>query len=131
MKSVTQQWIEKAESDWEAAGRAWRARDTPSYDHICFHPHECAEEYLKGRLVEADAEFPKTHNLPHLLMLLPPIETSRHVLEPDLLGLKAFGVGIVYPGKMADKTDAQNALRFCRAGRAARLSLGLSVETAA
>jgi hypothetical protein len=78
--------------------------------------------------VEADAGFPKTHNLPHLLTLLLPIKPEWHVLEPDLLGLKVFGVSIVYPGKNADKADAESALRFCRAVRtAARFSLVLPI----
>jgi len=125
MKPITEQWVAKAEGDWEAA---LRARDTPSYDHVCFYSHESAEKYLKGRLVEADIPIPKTHNLPHLLTLLLPIEPEWHVLETDLLGLKAFGVSLVYPGKNADKADAQAALRYCRAVRAAaRLSLGLLV----
>lgn len=128
MKPITQQWVDKAEGDWDFAGRTMRVRDTPVYDHVCFHSHESAEKYLKARLVEAEVEFPKTHNLPHLLTLLLPIEPGWHVLEPDLLGLKAFGVGIVYPGKNAGRADAQAALRYCRAVReAARLSLGLPV----
>ena len=128
MKPITQQWVDKAESDWEFAGRAMRVRDAPVYDHVCFHSHESAEKYLKARLVEADIPFPKTHNLPYLLTLLLPVGPEWHVLEPDLLGLKAFGVSIVYPGKDADKADAQAALRYCRAVReAARLSLGLPI----
>jgi HEPN domain-containing protein len=128
MKPITQLWVDKAEGDWQVANRAWKARDRPVYDHVCFHSHECAEKYLKGRLVEADATFPKTHNLPHLLTLLLPIEPEWHVLEPDLLGLKVFGVSIVYPGKQADKADAENALRFCRAVReVARRSLELPI----
>ena len=124
MREITQQWIDKAEGDWLFVGWAIRVRDTPVYDHVCFHSHESAEKYLKARLVEADVLFPKTHNLPNLLTLLTPIEPDWHVLEPDLLGLKAFGVSIVYPGKDADKADTQAALRYCRAVReAARLSL--------
>jgi HEPN domain-containing protein len=100
----------------------------PLYDHVCFHSHECTEKYLKGRLIEANIDFPKTHNLPHLLTLLLPIEPEWGVLEPSLLGLKAFGVSIVYPGKKADKADAQTALLFCREVReVARRSLGLPV----
>ena len=128
MKPITQEWVDKAEGDWDFAGRAMRVRDTPVYDRVCFHSHESAEKYLKARLVEADVPFPKTHNLPHLLTLLFPIEPEWHVLEPNLLGLKAFGVSIVYPGKDADKADAQAALRYCRAVReAARLILGLPI----
>ena len=126
MQAITQQWVDKAEGDWEAAGRAMRAQERPFYDHVCFHSHECTEKYLKGRLVEADVAFPKTHNLPHLLTLLLPIEPTWQILEPDLLGLKTSGVGIVYPGKKADKADAQAALRYCRTVReVARRSLGL------
>ena len=128
MREITQQWIDKAEGDWLFVGRAIRVRDTPVYDHVCFHSHESAEKYLKARLVEADVLFPKTHNLPNLLTLLLPIEPDWHVLEPDLLGLKAFGVSIVYPGKDADKADIQAALCYCRAVReAARLSLEMPV----
>ncbi len=128
MQAITQQWVDKAEGDWEAAERAWQSRDRPFYDHVCFHCHECTEKYLKGRLIEADIAFPKTHNLPHLLTLLLPIEPEWGVLEPSLLGLKAFGVSIVYPGKNADKADAQNALGYCREVReAARRSFGLPV----
>ena len=101
---------------------------THSYNRVCLYPYESAEKYLKARLVGADVPFPKTHNLPHLLTLLLPIEPRWHVLEPDPLGLKALGVGIVYPGKNADGADAQAALRYCRAVReAARLSLGLPI----
>ena len=129
MKPITEQWVAKAEGDWDFAGRVMRVRNNPVYDHVCFYSHESAEKYLKARLVEADVPFPKTHNRPHLLL---PIEPEWHVLEPDLLGLKAFGVGIVYPGKNAGKDDARNALRFCQDVRAAaRLSLGLPAQAAA
>lgn len=76
--------------------------------------------------MEADIAFPKTHNLLHLLTLLLPIEPAFETLKPDLPGLKAFGVSIVYSGKKADKADAANALRFCRTVRkTVRMSLGL------
>lgn len=126
MLDITQQWIDKAEGDWEAAGRAANAEEGRFYDHVCFHSHECTEKYLKARLVEADVAFPKTHNLPHLLTLVLPLEPHWNALEPSLLGLKAFGVSIVYPGKNADKADAQAALGYCWEVReAARRSFGL------
>ena len=128
MLDITLKWVDKAEGDWEAAGRAAEAQEGRFYDHVCFHSHECAEKYLKARLVEADVAFPKTHNLPHLLSLVLPLEPSWDRLEPSLLGLKAFGVGIVYPGKKADKADAKAALGYCRQVReAAKHFFGLPV----
>ncbi len=128
MKPITQQWVDKAEGDWLFAGRAMRVQENPVYDHVCFHSHESAEKYLKARLVEAEVAFPKTHNLPLLLTLLLPIQPDWQVLEADLLGLKAFGVSIVYPGKDADEADARAALSYCRSVREAmRRSLELAV----
>jgi len=126
MLDITQKWIARAEGDWEVAGRVADAEGGRFYDHVCFHSHECTEKYLKARLVEADVAFPKTHNLPHLLTLVLPLEPSWNMPEPSLLGLKAFGVSIVYPGKSADKVDAQTALGYCReVHEAARRSFGL------
>ena len=128
MKPITQQWVDKAEGDWLFAGRAMQVQENPVYDHVCFHSHKSAEKYLKARLVEAAAAFPKTHNLPHLLTLLLPIQPNWQALEADLLGLKSFGVSIVYPGKDADEADARAALGYCRSVREAmRRSLELAV----
>ena len=128
MKPTTQQWVDKAEGDWLFAGRAMQVQENPVYDHVCFHSHEGAEKHLKARLVEADIAFPKTHNLPHLLTLLLPIQPNWQALEADLLRLKAFGVSIVYPGKDADNADAWAALAYCRSVREAmRRSLELAI----
>ena len=44
--------------------RESRVRKSPNYDGVCFHAQQCIEKYLKAKLVEADIDFPKTHNLP-------------------------------------------------------------------
>jgi len=63
MKPITGEWIEKAEADFRSAQRELRVRDHPNYDLVCFLSQQCAEKYLKARLVEAGISFPKTHDL--------------------------------------------------------------------
>jgi len=53
MKPLTAEWVEKAEEDWVSLLRSYRARKDPSYNVACFHAQQCAEKYLKARLVEA------------------------------------------------------------------------------
>jgi HEPN domain-containing protein len=67
MKPTTAEWIEKAEGDFATMQRESRARRNPNYDAICFHAQQCAEKYLKARLVEADISFGKVHDLVALL----------------------------------------------------------------
>lgn len=67
MKQITQEWIAKAEGDWQDALSRYRARKYPNYDSTCFHAQQCAEKYLKARLDEAGSAFSKTHDLSLLL----------------------------------------------------------------
>lgn len=53
MKPETREWVEKAEGDFRTARRELLAPDSPNYDAACFHAQQCAEKYLKARLVEA------------------------------------------------------------------------------
>ena len=63
MKPSTQEWIDKAEGDFNAALTLYRARKHPSYDTACYHTQQSAEKYLKARLEEAGQSIPRTHNL--------------------------------------------------------------------
>ena len=76
MKPLTAEWIEKAEEDWVSLLRSYRARKDPSYNVACFHAQQCAEKYLKSRLVEAVAAFPKTHDLLLLLLWCNPLSQT-------------------------------------------------------
>lgn len=67
MKPITLEWIDKAEGDYIAAQREARARKYPVYDVACFHAQQCAEKYLKARLVKGGLAFGKTPNLIALL----------------------------------------------------------------
>ncbi len=41
MKKIYQEWIEKAEGDFNSANREIRARKNPNYDAACFHAQQC------------------------------------------------------------------------------------------
>ena len=63
MNELTVEWVEKAEGDFDTAGRELRARQRPNYDAACFHAQQVTEKYLKAFLQEHGQAFPKTHNL--------------------------------------------------------------------
>ena len=77
MKTITLEWISKAEGDWNLAQREIRARKNPTSDAVCFHAQQCAQKYLKARLEEDGIAFSKTHNLVVLLALMLPVEPFR------------------------------------------------------
>lgn len=62
MKPITIEWINKAEGDYAVMEREGRVRKHPNFDGVCFHAQQCAEKYLKAWLIEADIDFPKTHD---------------------------------------------------------------------
>ena len=128
MKPITGEWIAKAEKDWIGAQREARARKDPHYDLACFSAQQCAEKYLKARLVEAGTTFRKTHDLVQLLNLAQTIEPGWSVLNKDMAFLNAFAVDYRYPGADATKATAKDAIKSCRnVRRLIRQSFGLPI----
>ena len=111
MKPETAEWIEKAEGDFRTAGREKNSAEYPNYYAACFHAQQCAEKYLKARLVEAGKDFPKTHDLSAILNLVLPLEPSWESLREDLERLTDLGVEVRYPGTTADLEDTEEAMR--------------------
>ena len=111
MNPETAEWVEKAEGDFRTAGREKNSAEYPNYDAACFHAQQCAEKYLKARLVEAGKDFPKTHDLSAILNLVLPLEPSWESLREDLEHLTDLGVEVRYPGTTADLEDAEEAMR--------------------
>ncbi len=60
-------WLEKAEEDFQLVSLAMRQRKHPLYAGVCFHAQQCAEKYMKGFLVRHKTAFRKTHDLDELL----------------------------------------------------------------
>jgi HEPN domain-containing protein len=127
MKPETQEWVRSAEEDFTMAGLALRSRSRNSTTNSAgFHSQQCIEKYLKSRLVEDGLPVIKTHDLQVLLNRL----VARHPLwaafHTTLGILTNYAVKFRYPGHIATRADAREALKACRSIRTEiRLSLGL------
>ena len=97
MKPSAREWVEKADADFFSAGREYRARNRPNFDATCFFSQQCAEKYLKARLVEAAIAFQKTHDLECLLDMILPVEPMWGALRPLLTDLTAYAVAFAIP----------------------------------
>lgn len=118
MNPLTTEWIEKAESDYEAAEWLQQA-PTPNHEAVCFHLQQCIEKYLKASLQEANIPIPRTHDLKELLDLIVPIMPTWHTWAPALSKLSKHAVKIRYPGDSATADDTEYALRICNEVRQA------------
>ena len=126
MKSMTDEWIAKAEADFATMERECKAMEKPNYDGICFHAQQCAEKYLKARLCEADISFSKIHDLVALLEQSLAVEPLWESFRRDLAYLSDFAVSFRYPGESAGKESALDARHRCRRFRStARKTFGL------
>ena len=129
MKPLTREWVDKAEEDFISAQREYRARKRPNYNAACFFVQQCIEKYLKARLQEADIEFSKIHDLVKLLELVVPAEPLWEAYRPTFRYVSAYAVSFRYPGENAEKSEARDALKICRAFRGVvRVSLQLLSE---
>lgn len=128
MKQETREWIGKAEEDFLAADSLFRRRSRRPCNIICFHCQQCAEKYLKARLVEAGTAFPRTHDLVELLRIVVAIEPFWQALEPAAHFLTNYAVAFRYPGTDATLAETKAARQHCRAIRGeVRLALGFPV----
>jgi len=126
MTPMTGEWVKKAEGDYDAVCTLLRSRKRSRYDTICFHCQQCAEKYLKGRLIEAGIAFPKTHELVVLLNLVVAVEPRWATVAIQMKTLAAWAVMPRYPGVDATSAWAKEAVSICRRFRKmARKSLGL------
>src|SRR5947199_7767128 len=107
MRTMTREWVAKAESDYDGACEALRSRKKSRRDRICFFAQQCVEKYLKARLTEAGVAFPRTHELSILLGLCLPMEPQCAKFDQTLARLTPFAVLIRYPGLWATLREAQ------------------------
>lgn len=130
MTPMTEEFVKKAEGDYDFVCLSRRSRKPSRFDAICFHSQQCVEKYLKARLQEAHVRFPKTHDLVELLQLLKPHEPLWMGIELPLKDLTRSAVRVRYPGYWADRAEAEQSFKTCKKMRTlARASLGLKTRS--
>jgi HEPN domain-containing protein len=108
------EWVAKAENDLKNAAHTLKLGEVCPTDTVCFHAQQCAEKYIKARLVLEGIAFPKTHDLEELVSLLPAgVEPGMTPEERD--GLTDYATGARYPGWDAiPLTEARGAVSVAR-----------------
>ena len=117
---VLRQWIDRAEEDLRTAEYILTLEKDCPFGNICFHAEQCVEKYLKALLVFKGIDFPKTHNIPEVLALVPP--SVRPSLSPEEQEqLTDYATVLRYPGEWEPITreDAEAAVKVARKVREA------------
>ena len=94
------EWIRKADLDFKTVVRL--SPEGEFRDIVGFHAQQAAEKYLKALLTRHQIEFPKTHVIRRLLILLEPVDPAMVKVLDDANWLSPFGAEIRYPGDRAE-----------------------------
>jgi HEPN domain-containing protein len=97
-----EQWIAKARDDL-AVARVLPEHPVGANWATCFHAQQAAEKALKGVLVAAGVDFPKTHALERLHDLLPAAVASEFD-RASIAALSPWAVAGLYPEDIPDAT---------------------------
>ena len=118
IRRLVRQWLEKADLDYKAV---LRIEPDPELREIAaFHAQQAVEKYLKAVLTRHQVEFPKTHVLRRLLILLGGVEPAMAKELDAVNWLTPFG---------ADSDIQGTAPKRCQGTRCARGSLPRMPET--
>ncbi|MGB2761954.1 MAG: HEPN domain-containing protein [Minisyncoccales bacterium] len=106
------EWAIKAQEDLEAAEILYKENGPSS--SLCFHSHQAVEKILKGFLVLKKNEFPKIHDLIHLLNLCIKIDNDFSNLKNEASFLNRFYIETRYPPEITTypKKECQKAIEF-------------------
>ena len=116
-EAYLQEWIDKAEEDYEVAITLVRKRKRPTPDAVCFHCQQCAEKYLKAFLVQCKVIFPKIHDLLELQKLCLTVDLTFEFIGDLLDSLNPYSVEFRYPGEQATVEEAKASVKAMKAVR--------------
>ena len=69
--TVAHEWTTKADNDLKNALHTLKLGKECPTDTVCFHAQQCVEKYLKALLVALEIQFPRTHDIESLVLLVP------------------------------------------------------------
>ena len=85
---LSKEWILKSQNDFKSAEILFK--ENGPTDSLCFHCHQSVEKILKGFLVFNKKEFPRTHDLIHLLKLCEKLDAEFKNLKDEVLFLNRY-----------------------------------------
>lgn len=106
-----QEWIRKAEEDYEVASVLIRKRKQPTPSAVGFHCQQCAEKYLKAYLIKNEVRFPKIHDLLELHKLCAAINPSFELIGDLLDRINPYAIEFCYPGEDLTIEEAKLAVK--------------------
>jgi HEPN domain-containing protein len=102
IRRLVAEWIAKADLDFDTVVRL--VAEERFRNIVAFHAQQAAEKYLKALLTRHQVEFPKTHVIRRLLILLHQVEPALAQALDEASWLSPFGAEIRYP---ADRPETQ------------------------
>ena len=108
---VPSDWMRHAYSDLEIA--KIRISGNIRLESLCYHAQQAVEKSIKAVLIHHGIEPRKTHDIAHLLALLPANAPPPPAAE-DMASLTSYAVMLKYPGDYEDVTeeDYREAVRI-------------------
>lgn len=116
-KKLVDEWIYKAEEDFESAQHLIRKAGKPVPDVVCFHCQQCIEKYLKAFLVQNNVEPPEIHDLQRLKNLCAKLDEKFNQISEGLDVLNAYAVDFRYPGEGATVKESKIAFQTMKEQR--------------
>lgn len=110
-EKLVEEWIYKAEQDFESAHQLIKKLKKPVPDVVCFHCQQTIEKYLKAFLVQNDIEPPEIHDLQRLKNVCVKIDKSFDQISEGLDVLNAYAVDFRYPGEGATINESKKAFQ--------------------
>ena len=107
IRRLVAEWIKKADLDFSTSVRL--SAEPEFRDIVVFHAQQAVEKYLKALLTRHQTEFPKTHVIRRLLLLLQPVEPTLADALEDANWLSPFGVDIRYPADFPETLPGDEA----------------------
>lgn len=123
MNASVEDWIAKAEGDFDVALLVLDAKLRPNYDAVCFHCQQCVEKLLKSLLLQLGVKPPRVHDLVVLSELASGKQPTWVPEEKELRFLTQAAIMFRYPGESATREKAQVAVSVCRRLRETLLKL--------
>ncbi len=117
---VVRQWVEKAENDLRNAEHTLTLQENCPLDTVCFHAQQCVEKYITALLSLNGINYPKTHNIAELIVLLPK-RISPDLTDEEQERLTDYATITRYPGdwEPITRSEAENAVAAARKAREA------------